>query len=718
MTEMAQTSPRRRAVLEKRRLARAVFRLSLAFAALLICWQVAAARFTEFDGAEFWAHLSNISPVAVGLAFLAAGISYAAISFYDLIAFRALGLAIPAGTLLRTGAVATALGQVVGFGLIIGAFTRWRLLKREGVDQATAAGASLIVTSGFLGGLLVLGGIVATTWPADISAMTGIAQWIVRATGLCIIGMLCAALLAGHLGVSARIFGRVIAMPRPKTTFSQVILAVIDVFFAAAVLWLMMPAAAGLTFGIVFIAYTGVLAICLLANTPGGVGPFEGALLFALPLVPIEALLAGIIAFRALYYVVPGLLALVVLIDAETGDHLASVFRGPRQAKRHTTPGTSVDHPALKRALATSGRAEDELIHLGDKSFLASPSQTAFLMYRAYGRALVAIGDPIGNPHDTAILCDRFRALAQHSRLTPVFYKTGPALSHAARRAGMSVGRIGREAIIDLSSFTMADRERREVRRKVRKAAKTGVSIIAHAPGAAPLSAYRELCADWQSARHAPETTFSMGTCEPRYLSRFPIYEAQVAGKPVAFISLWRSGDGQEWALDIMRHGSDAPSGVMQALVVAACDGARAAGAKKFNLCLAPLSGLSPPLNFFERMGNHVYNYGDRFHRLQGLHRFKAAFRPTWHPRYIARARGIAGLYGLWAVYRMIHTKPRTAETLTTQGEMPAVPARMEKASLSQAKATAEIVAAGDTHAKRNFGKHQPHPQARRAAGR
>lgn len=660
MSEIAQTPCDSRSP-ERWRLARLgniALKLALAGGALVLCWRVAAARFADFDGSAFWAHLSSISAGAFVLALFAAALSYAAISCYDLLAFRALGLTAPAGRILRTGAASTALGQLFGFGLIIGAFVRWRLLRQSGVNQQMAAGASAIVTVGFLSGLIVLGSVAATLWPNNVAAMTSTSEMAVQVAGGLVLIAFVVALAVGRRGASIRVMGRVFVAPRPTILLAQVALAAIDVLFAAAVLWLLMPAAAQTGFGAMFLAYIGVLAICLLANTPGGVGPLEGALLFALPHAPAEALLAGIVAFRIIYYATPGLLGLLVLIDGETGGAFSTMFRRTsRQTDLHTAQVTP-DNPAFRRALAQSGRAEDELAHLGDKSLLPSPSGRAFLMFRQRGRALVAIGDPIGDVQETAQLCRQLLALAAERRLTPVFYKTGPALAKAAHAAGLGVDRMGGEAIVDLTTFTIAGRDRREIRRKVRRAAKSGVTIIAHAPGAAPLATFARLCDEWQAARKTPETSFSMGRCDALYLRNFPIFEAQLAGMPVAFISLWRSGDGREWSIDVMRHGSSAPPGTMQSLVVAACDGARAAGATKFNLCIAPFGGLPAPLNLLERAGKMIYLWGERFHRLQGLHRFKASFRPTWHPRYVSRAKGLRGIYGLWAVHRLIHSPP------------------------------------------------------------
>ncbi|MGB0926227.1 MAG: bifunctional lysylphosphatidylglycerol flippase/synthetase MprF [Pikeienuella sp.] len=657
----------------RRRILPGVFKVFLVSGAVIVCWQVAAARLTGFDTTIFWAHIHGLSAPMIFLSVIATGISFAAISGYDLIAFRALGSHLPNGRILRTGAAATAAGQLIGFGLIIGAFVRWRLLRRAGIGQATAAGASVIVTTGFLFGLGCFAGAIALVAPDEIASMFRLEVHTVSGFGALSCTLFALVLLAGMRGITLPLFGRTLTLPRPRTLFAQVALAGVDVFFAGTALWLLMPAAAGIDYGTMLLAYVGVLAICLVANVPGGVGPLEAALLFAFPGTAVEPLIAGVVAFRLIYYVVPGALALLFVLDAETGGYFSrNLRRFMRRSPQHAPADSTQGSPFQQRILDRSHRAEDQLALLGDKSFLIAADQSALLMYRENGRAIIALGDPIGNPRKCADLCDRFLALAAAKNLTPVLYKTGPQMAYVARTQGLSVARVGMEAVIDLGTFTIADRARREIRRKVRKAAKAGVTILMHEPGQAPLSSYEQIATEWQNARRHAEAGFSMGRFEHKYLRHFPIYEAQVNGVPVAFISIWRSGNGQEWSVDVMRHGADAPAGTVHALIVAACDGARAAGAKQFNLCLAPFSGLTPPQNLFERFAHLVYKRGEAFHSLQGLYRFKSAFRPTWHPRYIARKPGLMGLYGLWAVRGLImQRRARPALPLTAHAPPP-----------------------------------------------
>ncbi|MEI2719089.1 MAG: phosphatidylglycerol lysyltransferase domain-containing protein [Gemmatimonadales bacterium] len=72
------------------------------------------------------------------------------------------------------------------------------------------------------------------------------------------------------------------------------------------------------------------------------------------------------------------------------------------------------------------------------------------------------------------------------------------------------------------------------------------------------------------------------------------------------------------------------------------CCGGRAEGYHHFNLGMAPLAGLPEhalaPL--WSRVGNAVFEHGERFYGFQGLRQYKAKFDPAWVPRYLASPVG------------------------------------------------------------------------------
>ena len=109
--------------------------------------------------------------------------------------------------------------------------------------------------------------------------------------------------------------------------------------------------------------------------------------------------------------------------------------------------------------------------------------------------------------------------------------------------------------------------------------------------------------------------------------------------KLAAFASLLTTDDKAWAAIDLMRYDPEpALTNIMDFLLVELILWAKALDYLKFDLAMAPLSGLiqDDSVSAYARIGHFIYNRGERFYNFQGLRRFKQKFNPVWEPRYIA----------------------------------------------------------------------------------
>ena len=637
-----------------------VSRLLVRLTVAALCLALAAHLLHDrLHGLDFDAMLAHIGAVAMPTVLLGLAltlVSYVAIAGYDVLAFGLIGKRLPLPVLLRTGAAATGIGQALGFGVLVGGIVRWRMLRRFGIGAKDAAAASALVASGFFCGLAVVMATMALLASDTVAELTDLPRSSVTALSVLVLTVF--AMLASTRRIEVCVFTRRISLPSRRLILRQAVLAALDVIPAGLVLWAFLPVEVDAGIGTVLIAYAAALAAGLLANTPGGLGAFEGVLLIALPDAPVALLMAGILCFRMIYYGVPFGIGLALLTRAEwAGGRTAD--RSARAVAPVVAAGIPDADAGIARAVATRDRAEAHLAFLGDKQFVTAAGTPGFVMFGTSGRTCVAMGDPVGPRHDWPHLIDRFRDQARlHGSRHPAFYKIGPEAAAICRARGLRTDRIGHEAVLDLATFDLAGPTRRELRRKTRQAAKSGVEIHKHAPGTAPMGALAAVARAWRDAKQGRERSFSTGHFDPGYVARFPVFEARRDGRCCAFITVWISGDGTEWALDLMRARVDAPAGTMHALVVAAATEAKVSGAGRFNLCMAPLSGLEDGTTRAERLGAAVYRHGNRLHGLQGLYRFKSTFRPDWQPRYLARQPGPAAVRAALAAFRLCRNAP------------------------------------------------------------
>ena len=94
---------------------------------------------------------------------------------------------------------------------------------------------------------------------------------------------------------------------------SSDLIGVVDLGFCALAMYLLMPIQPDIDF--ISLAVVFILATLLgfASHAPGGIGVFDAAMLVALWQFDKEDLLAGLLLFRLLYYIVPFGLALLIL---------------------------------------------------------------------------------------------------------------------------------------------------------------------------------------------------------------------------------------------------------------------------------------------------------------------------------------------------------------------------------------------------------------------
>jgi phosphatidylglycerol lysyltransferase len=205
--------------------------------------------------------------------------------------------------------------------------------------------------------------------------------------------------------------------------------------------------------------------------------------------------------------------------------------------------------------------------------------------------------------------------------------------------------KIGEEARVDLGGFTIEGPAGAKYRKILRRLEKDGglfrVADVAEVPALLP--ALREVSDDWLSTRAGSEKGFSLGFFDEAYLSRFPAAVIAIAGRIVAFASLWPGAGRVELSVDLMRFRHDAPKDVMEALFAHLFCWGREQGYRWFALGMAPLSGVerSTSASRWNRVGAFVFAHGGRMYNFQGLRAYKEKFDPVWAPRYLVYPGGM-----------------------------------------------------------------------------
>jgi phosphatidylglycerol lysyltransferase len=306
---------------------------------------------------------------------------------------------------------------------------------------------------------------------------------------------------------------------------------------------------------------------------------------------------------------------------------------------------TEADLQDAEKAMAAQVSTFPNLAFLKDKALLFDDTRTAFLMYAVQGRTWAALGDPVGPEERLTGLVRLFLERCADFGGVPVFYEVTRAHLHRYADFGLTFVKLGEEAKVDLTTFTLEGGQAAKHRQALRRLEKDGgvFRIIEPAGVPAIMSALRAVSDDWLAAKAGGEKRFSLGFFDEEYLSRFPIAVIERAGQIQAFANLWRGAQRVEVSTDLMRYHRAAPKGVMEALFVHLMQWGQAQGYHWFMLGMAPLSGFehSPVAPVWNRIGAFLYEHGEAVYNFQGLRAYKEKFNPIWEQHYLAYPGGL-----------------------------------------------------------------------------
>src|SRR6202008_239217 len=144
-----------------------------------------------------------------------------------------------------------------------------------------------------------------------------------------------------------------------------------------------------------------------------------------------------------------------------------------------------------------------------------------FIMYTVEGRTWAALGDPVGPEERFGDLIRLFLERCADFGGIPVFYEaTRPHLYRYAD-FGLRFVKLGEEARVDLTTFTLDGAHGAKHRQTLRRLEKDGGVFRIVEPGGVPaiMAALREVSNDWLAAKAGGEKGFSLGFFDEEYLS-------------------------------------------------------------------------------------------------------------------------------------------------------------------------------------------------------
>jgi glycosyltransferase 2 family protein len=277
---------------------------------------------------------ADLRNVALAALFVAGG--YFTLTFYDLFALRTIGRNdVPYWAAALAAFTSYSVGHNVGASVFTGGAVRYRIYSAWGLTAVEVAKICFVAGLTFwLGNATVLGLGIAYA-PLAATAIDQLPAWLNRGGAILILVVL--AVYVGWVWRRPRIVGReswCVNLPGGPLTLLQIGIGIVDLGFCALAMYMLVPAEPNIGFVTLAVIFVSATLLGFASHAPGGIGVFDAAMLVALWQFDKEDVLAGVLLFRLLYYIIPFALSLLIL----GGRELVLVVRGASPPRLEPLP--------------------------------------------------------------------------------------------------------------------------------------------------------------------------------------------------------------------------------------------------------------------------------------------------------------------------------------------------------------------------------------------
>jgi len=278
--------------------------------------------------------------------------SYLLLTLYDSFALHVLGRKLPWRTAALASFTSYTLSHNLGLALLTGGSARYRVYRAAGLGGGEIGSVIALASLAFWNGVILLAGIAAATSTQILPFFDwGLSLHWLHVAGLVTVTLCLIPLLLRHFGLRAiEIGGWRTPLPGPAMSASMTLVAALDLAAASAALYILLPAPDPAAYPLFFLGYALAIIAALISHVPGGLGVFEAVVIGVVPGDKAQ-LLAALLAYRVIYYLLPLLCAALLLAW-----HESRAWRAP--AKELAAAGQSLLRelaPPLLAALVFAG---------------------------------------------------------------------------------------------------------------------------------------------------------------------------------------------------------------------------------------------------------------------------------------------------------------------------------------------------------------------------
>ncbi|MGL5749026.1 MAG: bifunctional lysylphosphatidylglycerol flippase/synthetase MprF, partial [Paraclostridium sp.] len=289
------------------------------------------------------------------------------------------------------------------------------------------------------------------------------------------------------------------------------------------------------------------------------------------------------------------------------------------------------------------GTSISHFIYLNDKYVYINKDKDVFIQYQIYANKIFILGNPVGNKDNLFNTIQEFYELSDRYGYICVFCAIDNQLLPYLHETGYQFFKLGEEATVNLSNFTLEGRKMKSVRNAISRVNKEGYTFeVVYPPfDDSFFDEIKNISDEWLDGRK--EKGFSLGFFDKEYLCKEPICIVRdTEGNLKGFANFMPMYDNNTTlSIDLMRFSNQSCNGIMDFIFVNLFEYGKQNGYSRFNMGMVPLSNVGRSRYAFlsEKIASTVYSHGHRFYSFQGLKKFKEKYCESWDGRYMAYKR-------------------------------------------------------------------------------
>ena len=266
--------------------------------------------------------LEKVPPSAIAGAIITTIGSFSAFILQDFLALKRASRALSLPRAAVGSFIAQSIAHVTGFAILVGGALRARYFLACGLalTSVLSVQASFSVSFGLADSLLT--GLATLVRPYLASQATHLSiGWLRFAACVLILGALGVFALATYLRRHHLAVRYNLAVAPARTLALQILCSVVDIMFVAATLYLLLPDTIGVGYVQILACYLIGVTLGLWSHVPAGLGVFEATILVLIhaPHDQVAQVVAALLAFRAIYHLLPFALGCALLGIVELG---------------------------------------------------------------------------------------------------------------------------------------------------------------------------------------------------------------------------------------------------------------------------------------------------------------------------------------------------------------------------------------------------------------